>query len=79
MLTKASKSFTILGGQRRTVLSQSVSLYLEHPTLIRSHAYSHWRSASSSRPSDQYRAASAARMSALPGARRLIFSISAER
>lgn len=50
---KPSILSTMTGGQRRTVRSHCRSLYLEQPTVIRSHANSHTSSASACWPRSQ--------------------------
>ena len=62
----------MVGGHLRTRATYSMSLYLPHPT-FRVHACSHCSSASATRPEAYKIAASAARASALFGARRATF------
>lgn len=75
MRRKFCMSATIRGGHLLIRTSQSLSEYFRQPTVMRSHAYAHSSSAAVVWPRDQYSAASAARMSALPGARRAMFCI----
>jgi hypothetical protein len=71
---KSCKYPTITGGQRRTTCSHSRSSYFLQPAVMFSQANCQAASACSYLPARQYRAASAARVSLLPGARLDTFS-----
>lgn len=73
-LRKSCRYATITGGHLRTICSHSRSSYFLHPAVMFSHANCQAASACSYLPALQYSAASAARVSLLPGARLDTFS-----